>query len=124
IQRDPICGGGNCRQKRDSSNPSIDKQGQVLVSRDDDCVNGCVTAGPNSNSAKATITRQSGGKRMYAAFDPIEPGLPQAPGLSGNLANSTVNLSWQAPDNAGSDLIAYKVYRRVGTGGSFTLLAT
>src|SRR5439155_11508290 len=29
-----------------------------------------------------------------------------------------------APDNAGSDITGYKVYRRVGTGGSFTLLAT
>ena len=124
IQRGPICGGGNCRNMLDFFDATIDKEGRVLVGWDDGCVNGCVGSLPNSNSAKATITRQCGGKRMFAAFDPVEPSIPQAPGVSGSLANSTVNLTWQAPDNAGSDIIAYKVYRRVGAGGSFTLLAT
>ena len=124
IQRGPICGGGGCRNMLDFFGATIDKEGRVLVGWDDGCVNGCVDAGPNSNSAKATITRQSGGKRMFAAFDPVEPAIPQAPGLTGSLVNSTVHLSWQAPDNSGSDITAYKVYRRIGTGGSFTLLGT
>lgn len=124
IQRGPICGGGNCRNMLDFFDATIDKQGRVLVGWDDGCINGCVTALPNSNTAKATITRQSGGRRMFAAFDPVEPRIPEAPGLAGSTSNATVQLSWAAPDNGGSDITAYNVYRRVGAGGSFTRLAT
>jgi len=123
IQRGPICGGGDCRNMLDFFDATIDKEGRVLVGWDDGCISGCVASGPNSNSAKATITRQCGGPRMFAAFDPVEPAPPQAPGLAGTLANATVRLSWQPPDDGGSAITAYKVYRRVGA-GSFTLLAT
>lgn len=123
IQRGPICGGGNCRNMDDFFDATIDKEGRILVGWDDGCVGGCVNSGPNSNSAKATITRQSGGKRMFAAYDPVEPRIPEAPGLTGRIDNGTVNLSWQAPDNGGTAISAYKVYRSVG-GGSFTLRAT
>src|SRR5438132_3669888 len=124
IQRGPICGGGNCRNMLDFFDATIDKEGRVLVGWDDGCVGGCVNGPPNSNTAKATITRQSGGKRMFATDDPIEPTQPEAPALAGNLSNGTVQLSWQPPDNGGADVTGYKVYRRVGAIGSFTLLAT
>ena len=124
IQRGPICGGGNCRNMLDFFDATIDKEGRVLVGWDDGCINGCVSAPPNSNTAKATITRQSGGRRMFAAFDPIEPRIPEAPGLAGSISEATVHLSWAAPDNGGSDVTAYNVYRRVGSGGSFTRVAT
>jgi hypothetical protein len=123
IQRGPICGGGNCRNMLDFFDETIDKEGRVLVGWDDGCVGPCVNAGPNSNSAKATITRQSGGPRMFAAFDPIEPRVPEAPGLAGNDVDGTVNLTWQTPDNGGSTVTAYNVYRQVGS-GSFLPLAT
>src|SRR5439155_6771714 len=90
----------------------------------DGCINGCESGPPNSNSAKATITRQAGGMRMFAAFDPVEPAVAEAPGLSGNLANGTVHLSWQAPDNGGADITGYRVYRRIGTSGAFTLIGS
>ena len=124
IQRGPICHGGNCRNMLDFFDMTIDKEGRVLVGWDDGCVNGCVSGPPNTNTAKATITRQSGGSRMYAAYDPVEPHTPDAPGLAGFLANATVHLSWQAPDNGGANITAYKLYRKVGIGGSFALLAT
>jgi len=123
IQRGPICGGGNCRNMLDFFDAAIDKEGRVLVGWDDGCVGGCVNQLPNSNSAKATITRQCGGLRMFAAFDPVEPHVAEAPGLGGSLDNGTVHLSWRAPDNGGAAITGYKVYKRVGVGGTFNLLA-
>jgi hypothetical protein len=123
IQRGGICGSGTCRNMLDFFDATIDKEGRVLVGWDDGCILGCSTGGPNSFSAKATITRQSGGKRMFAAYDPIEPRIPEAPALGGVLANGTVHLKWFAPDNGGSDVLSYNVYRSVN-GGPFTLLAS
>src|SRR5437867_3333562 len=124
IQRGPICSGGTCRNMLDFFDASIDKEGRVLVGWDDGCIGGCVNGPPNSFTAKATITRQSGGMRMFAAFDPVEPRTPEAPGPTGDLVNSTVHLSWQVPDDGGAPITGYKVYRRIGSTGSFTLLAT
>src|SRR5207249_1075400 len=69
-----------------------------------------------------TITRQSGGKRMFSAYDPVEPRIPEAPALGGVLLNGTVHLNWVPPDNGGSDVLSYNLYRSVN-GGPFTLLA-
>jgi PKD domain-containing protein len=123
IQRGGICGSGTCRNMLDFFDATIDKEGRVLVGWDDGCINGCVNGPPNSFTAKAVITRQAGGKRMFAAYDPVEPGMPQAPELSGTLANGTVHLSWMAPDNGGADVTSYKLYRSIN-GAAFTLLAT
>lgn len=123
IQRGGICGSGACRNMLDFFDATIDKEGRVLVGWDDGCVGGCVGGPPNSFSAKATITRQAGGKRMFAAFDPIEPRMPEAPGLVGDIAGSAVHLTWGTPDNGGSDITLYKLYRKVN-GGAFTLITT
>jgi hypothetical protein len=123
VQRGPICGGGDCRNMLDFFDATIDKEGRVLVGWDDGCTGGCVGSLPNSNTAKATITRQSGGQRMFAAFDPVEPQIPGAPAVSGRLDNATVQLSWPAPDNGGAAITGYNVYRRAGATGAFTKLA-
>src|SRR4029077_19732143 len=75
--------------------------------------------------AKAAIARQSGGKRMFAAFDPNEPGVPGAPPVTGSLngAGTVATLTWPAPDNSGAPITGYNVYRKVGS-GAFSLLAT
>ncbi|HEY2954546.1 MAG TPA: PKD domain-containing protein [Candidatus Eisenbacteria bacterium] len=117
-----ICGSGTCRNQLDFFDATIDKEGRLLVGWDDGCILGCITGGPNSFTAKAAITRQAGGRRMFAAFDPIEPRIPEAPALKGVLANGTVHLNWQAPDNGGSDLVSYNLYRSVN-GAPFALLA-
>ncbi|HEY2125433.1 MAG TPA: sialidase family protein, partial [Chthoniobacterales bacterium] len=77
IQRGPICGGSTCRNLLDFFGSTIDKEGRVLIGYDDGCVtSGCISGGANDYTAKAAIARQSGGRRMYATFDPVEPALP------------------------------------------------
>jgi PKD repeat protein len=124
IQRGGICGDPPCRNMLDFMDASIDKEGRVLVGWDDGCIGGCVNAPPNSYTAKATITRQSGGKRMFAAFDPVEPSVPGAPALAGNKIDANIHLSWEEPDPGGAAITAYKLYRRTDGGQPFAPLAT
>jgi PKD repeat protein len=126
IQRGGICGGSTCRNLLDFMDIQIDKQGRVLVAGVDGCVGACVQGGANSFTAKGFITRQSGGKRMIAQFDPVEPALAGAPlvAVAMNAAKTQINLQWQTPDNGGADITAYNIYRRIGESGSFTLIAT
>jgi hypothetical protein len=106
IQRGPVCGSANpfCRNLLDFFGAEIDKEGRVLVGYDDGCVsNACITGtrsyglpAGNDYTAKAVIARQTGGKRMFATYDPpagpvAEPParpLPPAAGMScdGNVA--------------------------------------
>jgi hypothetical protein len=105
VQRNGICGTNapECRNLLDFFDATIDSRGRVLVGYDDGCVSrACVTGeksyglrGGNDFTAKAVIARQTGGKRMYAAFDPPGPvvtppprALPPAAGMScdGNVA--------------------------------------
>jgi hypothetical protein len=106
---------------------TIDKRGRILVGYDDGCTSvGCVSgSAPNDFTAKGYIARQSGGKRMFSAFDPVEPAVPGAPRLAGSLnqAGNTATLTWPVPDNGGSPITGYNVYRKVGA-SSFSLLAT
>jgi hypothetical protein len=126
IQRGGICGSGTCRNLLDFFGAEIDREGRVVIGGEDGCIGSCVNGGPNSFTAKGFITRQSGGKRMYAANDPVEPALPGAPLVGGsiNAPPTTVMLSWPEPDNGGSPITAYKVYRAPNAGGPFALLAT
>src|SRR5439155_1964004 len=57
------------------------------------------------------IARQSGGKGLLAQFDPAEPVAPQAACLSGRRDDLASYLKWVTPDNGGSDITGYKIYR-------------
>ncbi|MEO7723101.1 MAG: hypothetical protein ABIU29_00200, partial [Chthoniobacterales bacterium] len=80
---------------------------------------GCVTpacidgSAGNDKTAYMRVARQSGGKPIFSQFDPNppEPVLPKAPCLSGTRSPSEVILNWKAPDNGGSDILFYKIYR-------------
>ena len=125
IQRGGICGDGACRNLLDFFGADIDKQGRVLVGYDDGCIShACITGeksyglpGKNDFTAKGAIARQTGGKRMFAAFDPppgpvAEPpakGLPPAAGFS---CDGTVALD--STGDAGNPLLS-------GTGSADTL---
>jgi len=126
VQRGGICGGGTCRNLLDFMDATIDKEGRILVGYDDGCVTAsCINGGPNDFTSKAAVARQSGGKRMFSAFDPNEPAVPGAPLVTGSLnsGGTAATLTWPAPDNSGAPITSYKVYRKVGS-GAFSLLAT
>src|SRR5207245_9218012 len=77
IQRGGICQGSTCRNLLDFYDATIDKEGRILIGYDDGCISpDCIRGDPNHPgekndfTAKGAIARQSGGKRMYATFDP------------------------------------------------------
>jgi hypothetical protein len=128
IQRGGICNGGTCRNLLDFFDATIDKEGRIVIGYDDGCISAsCINGGANDFTAKAAIARQSGGRRMFSAFDPVEPALPGAPAVTGgrNVAGDTATLSWPAPDNSGSPITGYNIYRKTGGGGApYNLIAT
>jgi len=114
-------GGSNaCRNLLDFNDASVDKQGRFVGVMARGCVApGCtsISTPDSSRSALDTIIRQSGGKRLFAAYDTVEPAVPGAPRLISALTGpSGVTVSWDVPDNGGSPLTAYEVYRGAAPG--------
>jgi VCBS repeat-containing protein len=128
VQRGAICAGGpDCtpalRNLLDFFDATIDKEGRVIVGYPDGCITPqCINGGPNDATAKNAIARQSGGKRMFAAFDPVEPSVPKAPAVTASLLGNMNRVFWSKPDHSGSAVTSYKLYRKAGD-GSFNLLA-
>ena len=145
VQRGPICGQGTLcadgsRVLLDFNDVTIDKQGRVLAAFADGCVTAeCIAGvdktGPdgaadgrvdgydNDKAEKGTIIRQAGGKTLFAAYDPPAVAAPAAPMLVASKDGNTTHLSWSTPDNGGSEIAAYKVYRGA-QGGAASLIAT
>ncbi|HEY0689698.1 MAG TPA: CARDB domain-containing protein [Kribbella sp.] len=75
VQLGSICTSGTtCGSDRnllDFIDVTMDDHGRVLAAFADGCTGSCVTGGPNNRDAYATIARQSGGKTLRAAFDPL-----------------------------------------------------
>jgi PKD repeat protein len=111
-------GGGNnpCRNLLDFNDATIDDKGRVLFAFADGCIDGCETGGPNSYSSKASVARQSGGRGVFQAFDTPEPVVPQRACLSGRRDDMASYLRWVAPDNGGSAITSYKIYRGTAPG--------
>jgi PKD repeat protein len=115
------CGGD--RNLLDFNDIQMDKEGRVLAAYADGCVApGCVEspASPSSSSrsALASIIRQSGGRRLLAAFDPVEPKVPEAPLVdSATRESNGVLVQWEEPDNGGSPITGYKIFRGTTSGG-------
>ena len=127
IQRGGICGSGTCRNLLDFFDATIDREGRVLIGYDDGCTGPCIQGPPNTFSSKAVIARQSGGRRMFAQFDPRTQAVPLAPSVSAtkdSTSSTTVHVAWSTPDDGGSPIVSYNIYRRAGTSGVYTLLTT
>ncbi|HEX4873229.1 MAG TPA: PKD domain-containing protein [Nevskiaceae bacterium] len=130
-QKGAICDQGiNCpttppdRNLLDFMDMVIDAEGRLVVGYADGCVGLCESpGGPPSYSQFGAIARQVGGPRMYAAFDPAEPALPKRPWISGTRNARGVTLSWQAPDDQGSPISGYRIFRGTST-GNLSLLTT
>jgi hypothetical protein len=115
---------GDNRNHYDFIDAQIDTQGRVIASNSIGCSAACVNnGGPNTFSKLAGIVRQSGGRRMYTLFDPVEPALPAAPLLSGYRTEQLIYLSWPETDNGGSPITGYNVYRRIDGGAENKILS-
>ncbi len=116
------CAGG--RNLLDFNGFDIDAEGRGLVGYADGCVNCGNTFTAQSGSDHGTVTRQSGGRRLFAFFDPVEPAVPAAPQMLSAITqpSGAALISWLEPDNGGSPITGYKVYRGTTSGGE-TFLA-
>jgi hypothetical protein len=118
VQRGPIWlkGGGEIsRNLLDFNDATIDREGRMLIGFADGCVGGCAQAPDaargNSYSAVASILRQTGGRRLFAEFDPPEPTIPSAPALTVTRNGKLARLTWSEANNGGSSITKYSVYR-------------
>jgi PKD repeat protein len=110
------CLGG--RNLLDFNDFAIDSQGRGLVGWADGCVNCTNAFVTQSGAAHGTITRQSGGRRLFAFFDPVEPAAPAAPQLLSAVVQPTGGalVTWREPDNGGSPITGYNIYRGTSSG--------
>lgn len=119
-------GCGSNRNLLDFNEVTIDDRGRVLFGYDDGCVSDtCIQSGGEVNDfvAYQRVARQTGGKPLFAQFDPAEPAAPKTPYLDGVRTASQTTLKWNAPDNGGSEITAYRILRGTGS-GSETEIAT
>jgi len=140
VQRGVICTNGptcpdGSRGLLDFNDITVDKQGRVVAAYADGCVtaecirgvdrngDGRIDNADNDNAAKATIIRQTGGKPLFAAFDPPVNATPAPPLLVATRDGDAVNLAWSIPDDGGSALTGYRLYRGI-EGGSESLLSS
>jgi hypothetical protein len=141
VQRGVVCTNGTTcpdgtRNLLDFNDLTVDKQGRVLAAYADGCTTGECIRGvdrngdgrldntDNDKTDKATIIRQIGGKRLYAAFDPPVNATPEPPQLVATRdGDAVVNLAWSVPDDGGSPITGYRLYRGV-QGGAEALLNT
>jgi PKD repeat protein len=123
VQVGPVCNGGTtCPTKRnllDFNGFDVDSEGRGLLGLSDGCVNCVNTSGSgDSNAAQGLIARQSGGPRLFMAFDPPAQAPPASPQVVSATRDSTgVLVSWLEPDNGGAPITAYNVYRGTTSGG-------
>lgn len=136
VQQGVVCTNGTTcpsgtRNLLDFNDLQVDRQGRPVAGYADGCVSArCLAVQPNSSSrtsndrigtraaSVATIIRQVSGPRLFSDFDLGGPGAPTLPPpveVSANKRGGN-NLLWQTPDNNGSPITGYKIYR--GTGNS------
>jgi hypothetical protein len=119
------------RNLLDFNEITIDDKGRVLYGYSDGCHSVACITGDNLPAEKGErggfmrVARQSGGKPLLAQFDPspVEPVLPKPACLAGTRDCSGVHLNWKAPDNGGSDITGYKIFRGTASGGETVLVA-
>ena len=133
VQVGPICRGGTLcpgyRNLLDFIVADTDSQGRGYFAIAHGCPN-CPNVGAacGSSNALSAMFRQSGGPRLFSFFDSQPqaagswiPANPQA--TSANIVSNGVQVSWLEPDNGGSPVTSYNIYRGTSSGGE-TLLAS
>lgn len=124
-------GGGNQnRNLLDFNEITIDDKGRVLYGYSDGCVSeACIDgSGPNDFVAHMRVARQSGGKTLLAGFDAqtdtVQAKAPRRACAAGSRDQHAAHVTWKAPDNGGSEISSYSVFRSDTAGGAQTLLGT
>ncbi len=114
------------RNLLDFNEITVDDKGRVLYGYSDGCVTpGCIAGtAANDGTAFMRVARQSGGKGLFASLDAAEPVAPRPPCLSGTRDSSAAHLSWKAPDNGGSEIVNYQIFRGTSPGGEVLLAQT
>jgi PKD domain len=109
------CAGG--RNLLDFNDFTVDAEGRGLVGYADGCVDCGNSFDTQSSANHGTIARQSGGRRLFAHFDPVEPMPPASPQLISAVTQANGNLvTWLEPDNGGSPITGYNVWRSTTSG--------
>ena len=110
------------RNLLDFNEITMDSKGRVLYGYSDGCVSpGCIAGTtPNDFVAFMRVARQSGGKSLFASndnnTDRTKALVPKPPCLSGTRDVTASHLRWKAPDNGGSDITNYKIFRGTAPG--------
>lgn len=140
VQRGVVCTQGTgcpdgTRNLLDFNDLTVDKEGRVLAAFADGCISaecirgvdrnndGILANADNDGTDKATIIRQTGGKRLFSVYDPPANAKPEPPLLVATRDGTTVNLAWSIPDAGSSPITGYRLYRGVD-GGAESLLAS
>jgi hypothetical protein len=116
---------GGQRNLLDFMDASLTKDGRIVVGYADGCLAGCNSVA-SSQDAYATVAYQSAGQGMFAAYDTAAPTTaPASPTVNATVDTSkgATVLDWAAPDDGGSPITGYQVYRGL-TPGSATPYAT
>lgn len=106
-------GGGNVnRNLLDFNEITLDRQGYPIYGFADGCTGAC-DQDPTLNpyAAFPKIARQVGGKSLYAEFDVAEPRAPANACLMGQRTSEKTQLNWKVPENGGSPITQYRIYR-------------
>lgn len=127
-----LCPGGppNTRNLLDFNEIGVDSVGRIVTVYADGChtvgannaLHPCMTQpdndpmlttrNQNQGIARLTIIRQRGGMRLFSEFDPGGPAAPPLPPMASAAQNKKgVELKWATPDDGGSPLTAYRIYR-------------
>jgi len=121
VQKGTICSAGTTcgttRNLLDFIDSTLDAQGRVLVGYADGCTGGCVSGGPNSGTALATIARQMTGNGLFASNDSgSRVSVPAAPAVQATESGGIVHLTWSTPDDHSSPILGYNLYRTYASG--------
>lgn len=134
VQQGVVCTNGTTcpagtRNLLDFNDVTVDAAGRVVAAYADGCNDDhpCFTIAKNSAAAtkennqkiaRLTIIRQRGGIRLFSDFDANGPAAPMlSPPVAIEQSNRGYKLNWATPDDNGSPLTGYKIYRgQVGRG--------
>jgi hypothetical protein len=123
-------GSNDNRNLLDFNEMTVDNKGRPLFGYSDGCVGDCVV-NPTVNSfvAHMRVARQTGGRTLFASQDafvdnPNAPIGPKAPCLSGTRTLTSSQLTWKAPDNGGSTIVSYEIWRGTAPGNEVKIATT